>query len=112
MRYTKIRKREKDEWNIRPNFWQPFLGNCNTILANLPYLARRGSQVIHRGDIVYQRKRPGAVVNGAIVKTRLGLVIKELIEEASIPQYYVKFGQEDPRWYYQHDLHKIEREEN
>ena len=68
--------------------------------------------MIHRGDIVYQRKRPGAVVNGAIVKTRLGLVIKELIEEASIPQYYVKFGQEDPRWYYQHDLHKIEREEN
>lgn len=70
--------------------------------------------MIRPGDIVYQRKRPGTVanVNGAIVKARLGLVIKELIEEASIPQYYVKFDQEVPKWFYQHDLHKIERERN
>jgi hypothetical protein len=69
------------------------------------------NQVIRLGDIVYQRKRGGLVLGSAIVKTRLGLVIKELTEKASIPQYYVKFDQEEPKWFYQHDLHKIEREE-
>ena len=38
---------------------------------------------------------------------RLGLVIKEYKEKGAIPQYHVRFDQEDPKWYYQHDLHRI-----
>ena len=63
------------------------------------------------GDIVYQKRRSGMVLNSStIVRTRLGLVIKRLKEKNSVPQYYVKFDQEAPKWYYQHDLHKIKRE--
>ena len=63
--------------------------------------------MINLGDIVFQRKRSGSLINSSIIKTRLGLVIKEHKEKGAIPQFYVQFNQELPRWYYQHDLEKI-----
>ena len=58
------------------------------------------------GDIVFMRRK-GGLMNNQPKTDRLGLVIKEHKEKGAIPQYYVRFNQEDPRWYYQHDLHKI-----
>ena len=63
--------------------------------------------MINLGDIVFQRKRSGSLISSSIIKTRLGLVIKEHKEKGAIPQFYVQFNQELPRWYYQHDLEKI-----
>ena len=40
--------------------------------------------------------------------SRLGLVIKEYSEKGAVPQFYVQFNQETPKWYYQHDLKKIQ----
>ena len=62
--------------------------------------------MIKAGDIVFQ-VRKGGLFNKQPVTDRLGLVIKELREKGAIPQFYVQFNQEDPRWYYQHDLEKI-----
>ena len=58
------------------------------------------------GDIVFMRRK-GGLMNNQPKTDRLGLVIKEHKEKGAIPQYYVRFNQEDPKWYYQHDLHKI-----
>ena len=65
--------------------------------------------MIKPGDIVYQKRR-GGIIQGTsdIITSRLGLVIKEFKEKGAIPQYYVQFDQKDPKWFYQHDLHKIE----
>lgn len=41
------------------------------------------------------------------VTDRVGLVIKEVREKFAIPQFFVQFDNEDPKWYYQHDLHRI-----
>lgn len=65
--------------------------------------------MIKVGDIVFVKLK-GGFRNNKPKTDRLGLVIKELIEQGAIPQYYVQFGQEDPKWYYQHDLYKIRGE--
>jgi hypothetical protein len=69
--------------------------------------------MIKPGDIVYQTYR-GGILATRPKTNRLGLVIKEYKENGAIPQYYVQFNKELPKWYYQHDLHKIggERNEN
>ena len=67
--------------------------------------------MIKPGDIVFQRYN-GGLKNGMPHTKRLGLVIKEFKEKGAIPQYYVQFDQENPKWYYQHDLHRIGGERN
>jgi hypothetical protein len=62
--------------------------------------------MIKVGDIVFQ-KRIGGILNNLPETSRLGLVIKEYKEKGAIPQFCVRFGEKDPKWYYQHDLHKI-----
>ena len=64
--------------------------------------------MIKVGDIVYQ-KRKGGIIQGIsdVITSRLGLVIKEYKEKGAVPQYYVQFDQKDPKWFYQHELHKI-----
>jgi len=72
------------------------------------------SEMIKVGDIVYQ-KRVGGIIQGVsdVITKRLGLVIKEYKEKGAIPQFYVKFDQEDPKWYHHHHLHRISwRERN
>ncbi len=72
--------------------------------------------MIKVGDIVFRKRKGGFIHDKAVpVKNSLGLVIKEHKEKGAIPQYYVQFDQKDPKWFYQHDLHKIkwrERKEN
>jgi hypothetical protein len=64
--------------------------------------------MIHVGDLVYRLRRGGFLNDRPVpVKDKLGLVIKELKEKGSYKQFYVQFNQENPKWYYQHDLHKI-----
>lgn len=65
--------------------------------------------MIKRGDIVYKIRRGGFIHDKPVpVTDEIGLVIKEHIEQGGIPQYYVSFNQKDPKWFYQHELHKIE----
>ncbi len=45
------------------------------------------------------------------VTDRVGLVIKEVREKFAIPQFFVQFDNEAPKWYYQHDLHQISGKE-
>ena len=68
--------------------------------------------MIKPGDIVHQRRR-GGIIKGTsnVIVNSVGLVIKEFKEKASVPQYYVQFDQKTPKWFYQHDLHKIDRKE-
>ena len=72
--------------------------------------------MIRVGDIVFRKRKGGFIHDRPIpVKDSLGLVIKEHKEKGAIPQYYVQFDQKDPKWFYQHDLHRIkwgEREKN
>ena len=70
-----------------------------------------GKNVIEVGNIVYQ-KRKGGLLNDQTLESRVGLVIKEHREKGAIPQFYVKFNQDAPKWYYQHNLHKIGGERN
>ena len=63
--------------------------------------------MIKVGDIVFKRYK-GGVRNNKPNEAELGLVIKEHKEKGAIPQYYVQCGQKDPKWFYQHDLHRIE----
>ncbi len=58
------------------------------------------------GDIVFM-KRKGGLIDNQPKTDRLGLVIKDHREKGAIPQFYVRFDQENPKWYYQHDLHRI-----
>jgi len=68
--------------------------------------------MIKVGDIVYRKRRGGFLHDQPTpIKDKLGLVIKEYKEKGAIPQYYVQFTYETPKWYYQHDLHRIRREE-
>ena len=62
--------------------------------------------MIKVGDIVFKRRK-GGLMNNQLKTNRLGLVIKDHREKGAIPQFYVKFNQNDPKWYYQHDLHRI-----
>jgi hypothetical protein len=63
--------------------------------------------VIKIGDIVF-RKFKGGLKNNQPNESSLGLVIKELKEKGCVAQYYVQFDQKDPKWFYQHDLHRIQ----
>ena len=69
--------------------------------------------MIKVGDIVF-KKRKGGLMKNQPLTSQLGLVIKDHREKGAIPQFYVKFNQNDPKWYYQHDLHRIggERRKN
>lgn len=63
--------------------------------------------MIKVGDIVF-RKYKGGFRNNKPNELSLGLVIKEFKEKGAISQYYVQFDQKDPKWFYQHDLHRIQ----
>jgi hypothetical protein len=64
--------------------------------------------MIKVGDIVY-RKYKGGLRNNKPNTSELGLVIKEHGTDSpiSVPQYYVRFNQKDPKWYFTHDLYRI-----
>jgi len=69
--------------------------------------------MIKIGDIVYQVSKGGFIHSKPMpVKNRLGLVIKEEKLKGAIAQFYVQFNQDDPKWYYQHDLQRIGGERN
>lgn len=68
--------------------------------------------MIQIGNIVYLRRRGGALMSDRPVRNKVGLVINEHKEKGAVPQYYVQFDQEIPKWYYQHDLYKINKERN
>tara|TARA_R110000824_G_scaffold82445_1_gene206672 strand:+ start:666 stop:875 length:210 start_codon:yes stop_codon:yes gene_type:complete len=63
--------------------------------------------VINLGDIVYRRYR-GGLKNNQPYERGVGLVIKRIKEKHEVAQFYVKFDKEIPKWFYQHDLYKIE----
>ena len=63
--------------------------------------------MIKVGDIVF-RKYFGGLKNNQPNESSLGLVIREYKEKGAIPQYHVQFDQKDPKWYYQHELHRIQ----
>jgi hypothetical protein len=67
--------------------------------------------VIKLGDIVYRRYR-GGLKNNKPYEKGVGLVIKEIREKKTIPQFYVQFDKETPKWFYQHDLQRIGGERN
>tara|TARA_R110000824_G_scaffold76703_1_gene194301 strand:+ start:1167 stop:1379 length:213 start_codon:yes stop_codon:yes gene_type:complete len=69
--------------------------------------------VIKPGDIVYRRYK-GGLKNNQPYEKGVGLVIKEIKERSGVTQYYVKFDKDIPKWFYQHNLHRIggERNEN
>jgi len=65
--------------------------------------------MINLGDIVYRLRKGGFIHDRpTVVKDNVGLVIKEHREKGAIPQFYVQFNQDTPKWYYQHDLYKID----
>ena len=64
------------------------------------------NELISVGNIVF-RKFKGGFRNNKPNESELGLVIKEYKEKGAIPQYYVQFDQKDPKWFYQHELHRI-----
>jgi|8_EtaG_2_1085327.scaffolds.fasta_scaffold208544_2 hypothetical protein len=69
--------------------------------------------MIKIGDIVYQVSKGGFIHSKPMpVKNRLGLVIKEERAKGAITQFYVQFNQDDPKWFYQHDLQRIGGERN
>lgn len=64
--------------------------------------------MIKVGDIVYRVRRGGFIHDKPRpVTDSIGLVIKEYKEQGAIPQYYVQFDQESPKWYYQHDIQQV-----
>jgi hypothetical protein len=70
--------------------------------------------MIKVGDIFFKRRK-GGLMNNQPKTDSLGLVIKEHKEKGAIPQFYVQFDQQTPKWFYQHDLHRIkwrERDNN
>lgn len=65
--------------------------------------------MIKVGDIVFRVRRGGFIHSEPQpVTDKLGLVIKEFKEKGAVAQYYVRFDQDDPKWFYQHDLHRIQ----
>ena len=62
--------------------------------------------MIKVGDIVFRRYK-GGFRNNKPNESELGLVIKEYKEKGAVPQFYVRFDQKDPKWFYQHDLYRI-----
>jgi hypothetical protein len=64
--------------------------------------------MIKVGDIVYRKRKGGFIHDKPVpVKDSLGLVIKEFKEKGAIAQFYVQFNQTTPKWFYEHDLHRI-----
>ena len=63
--------------------------------------------MIKVGDIVF-RKYKGGLRNNKPNESVLGLVIKEHKEKGCVPQYNVQFNEETPKWFFQHELHRIE----
>ena len=70
--------------------------------------------MIKVGDIVYRKRRGGIIQRTSdVITSKIGLVIKEHNERGAVPQFYVQFDQQTPKWFYQHDLHRIKwRERN
>jgi hypothetical protein len=66
--------------------------------------------MINIGNIVYLKRRGGSLLTDRTVRNKVGLVIKEYKEKGAIPQYEVQFNQDIAKWYYQHDLSKIQYE--
>ena len=65
--------------------------------------------MIKVGNIVFKKRRGGFIHDKSVpVTDEVGLVIKEFKEKGAVPQYYVQFDQKDPKWFYQHELHRIE----
>jgi len=62
--------------------------------------------MIKVGDIVF-KKRTGGLLNNQNLTSSLGLVIKDHREKGAVPQFYVQFDQKSPKWFYQHQLHRI-----
>tara|TARA_A100001391_G_scaffold99416_2_gene66081 strand:+ start:370 stop:579 length:210 start_codon:yes stop_codon:yes gene_type:complete len=64
--------------------------------------------MIKVGDIVFKVRRGGFLHESPVpVTNSIGLVIKEHREKGAVPQFYVQFDQEIPKWYYQHDLRRV-----
>ena len=63
--------------------------------------------MIKVGDIVFRKKSGGLIKESENISSSIGLVIKDHRERGAIPQFYVQFDQNTPKWYYQHDLHRI-----
>ena len=68
--------------------------------------------MINVGNIVYLKRKGGELMSDRPVRNKVGLVIKEYKDKGAIPQYYVQFDQDIPKWYYKHDLYKIQDERN
>lgn len=69
--------------------------------------------MIDIGDLVYLRFKGGFIHDRPTVsKSRLGLVMKAYREKGAVPQFFVSFDQQEPKWFYHHDIQKVEREEN
>ena len=65
--------------------------------------------MIKVGDIVFKLRRGGFIHDTPQpVTDQLGLVIKEYKEKGAVTQYYVRFDPDDPKWFYQHELHRIQ----
>ena len=64
--------------------------------------------MIKPGDIVYRLKKGGFIHSKPVaIKDSVGLVIREIKEKGTVPQYHVQFDKETPKWFYQHDLRKV-----
>ncbi len=63
--------------------------------------------MIRVGDIVF-RKYKGGFRNNKPNESEVGLVIRELKEKGAVPKYHVQFDQKDPKWFFQHELHRIQ----
>ena len=65
--------------------------------------------MIEVGNIVFKIRRGGFIHDKPTpVTSEVGLVIKELKEKGAVTQYCVSFNQKEPRWYFHHELYKIE----
>ena len=64
--------------------------------------------MIKVGDIVYKKRSGGLIKESENISSSIGLVIKDHRETGAIPQFYVQFDKQTPKWFYQHHLSKIQ----
>lgn len=64
--------------------------------------------MIKVGDIVFRKRSGGLIKESENISSSIGLVIKDHHERGAIPQFYVQFDQKLPKWFYQHNLSKVE----
>ena len=64
--------------------------------------------MIKVGDIVYRKRSGGLIKESENISSTIGLVIKDHRETGAIPQFYVQFDQQPPKWFCQHHLSKIQ----